>query len=240
MSSHSWRFLAEQIDPQTWQISGDEAEHLSRVLRLETGDTVEVTDGAGQWATGELRNHRGKIILVDCGTAQQEPPPRWRITMAIGALKPGVIDEVLPGLVELGVDRILIFQQAGMAKSRLSDSAIERWRRILVSSIKQCKRARLPNLNVFASLGELLKQVDGHKIVLDSDASSPLFEMISPIQDDVVFLVGGERGLDAQELQAIQGAGFATASLGPNILRAVTAAAAVAAVATLRRAATTC
>lgn len=240
MSSHRWRFLAQQIDAQTWHITDDEAEHLSRVLRLEIGDAIEVTDGSGNWALGRLRNNRGKTIVVDCEPALHESNPPWQISLAVGALKPGMIDDLLPGLVELGVDQIMIFQQSGVAKARLSDSAVERWQRILINAIKQCKRARLPTLRVFPTLSELLTRAEGCKIVLDPESPHPLYELVAPLATDLVFLAGGERGLDATELQAIKAAGFVGANLGPNILRAVTAATAVTALAALRRAASTC
>lgn len=240
MSTRRYRFLAKLQADREWLIEGDEAEHLSRVLRLEAGCEVEVTDGQGAWATGRIRHARGKAIGVDCSPTQIEASPRFRITVAVGALKPGFIDDLLPGLVELGMDQLVVFQQRGMAKSRLSDQACERWQRILTSALKQSKRATLPTLDVFGSLADLLQGVPGNGIVLRPDATTPLFELVTRLDRDVVLLVGGERGLDPEELALAQAAGYQAASMGPTILRAVTATLASVAVTALRRAAAPC
>ena len=240
MSAHRYRFFATQHSDREWHIEADEADHVSRVLRLEAGCDVEVTDGRGRWAIGKLVNNRGKSIRVECSSAHTETPPTWRITIAVGALKPGAIDDVLPGLVELGIDRILIFQQLGAAKARLHDNAFVRWQRIIQNAVKQSKRATLPDLQIFGSLAQLLPAMSGQGLVLAPGATTALFHLVSQLDGDLGLIVGGERGLDQDELSLAKAAGYTTVALGPTILRAVTATLAAAAVTSLRRAAAPC
>jgi 16S rRNA (uracil1498-N3)-methyltransferase len=240
MSAHRWRFLASRRGGNEWLIEGDEAQHATRVLRLEPGTEVEVTDGAATWAVGRLREARGKTLTVDAEAAQVEAPPAWRISVAVGALKPGVVDELLPGLVELGVDRIVVYQQRGAAKARLAASAVERWRRIVVSAMKQCKRATLPELVVYGSLDELVAAHTGLGVVLVPGAPEALFDLVAAVDGDLLLLAGGEKGLEPEEEAQLRAAGFRPAALGSTVLRAVTAALAAASVAALRRAARPC
>lgn len=234
---HRFRFIGARGGDGTWRLSGEEARHLGKVLRLDVGAEVEVTDGLGAWALGRVAQLRATEALIEeVGGAQVEPRPAAPLIMAIGALKPGGVDEILPALTELGVDRLWIFQQAETAKTRLSDKVVERWRRIVTQAVKQCKRSWVPELETFASLEAVAERAGALgpavRVALAQGGTETLLARLARegTETPVVVVCGGEKGLSPEEEETLRRAGFSEQRLGPHVLRAVTAAVAAAAV----------
>lgn len=239
--THIFRFIGELRPDQSWRLSRDEAWHFAKVLRLQVGAQIEVMDGHGTWAPAMVQSATSsEVIAVTNGPLSIEPVHAMQLCCAIGALKPGSIDDILAPMTELGIDVIHVFGQAGAAKWRLSDQALERWQRLLRQSAKQCKRAHLPRLEVHASIDNL-PQYHDIKIFLDADASEAITTVLPPAAqpESVLAVIGGEGGLSAAEIAALGSRGFKPAKLGPLILRAVTAAVATSTVLSLYRQAST-
>jgi len=229
--SHRFRFIGDEVGGQ-WQLGEEETLHLAKVLKLTVGAEVEVTNGKGGWCLGVVSSVKNKQTLIDATESYQEVEPKTFVTLAVGALKPGSIDDILPAAVELGADKIVVFQNAGTAKFRLQDSVFTRWQRIVHQSIKQCKRARIPAVVVSDSLEALIKdhwQKDSALgIVLDAAGEKPLHEILTAdAAAQLMVVIGSEKGLESREIEDLVRAGFLTAKLGSSILRAVTAVPAV-------------
>lgn len=230
--SHRFRFLGLPDADDTWVISGDELHHLSKVLRLSEGDHLEVTDGRGKWIVGELVELSAKAARISVLEQHREASPVARRMVAVGALKPGSIDEILPAMVELGVDEIHIFQQPHMSKSRLADNAQRRWRKILSGAVKQSKRSWMVDLHIHASVEDLIGHVREVPLrwVLDPKGSRSLFQAVQVAAGDRMAVIGGEAGFHHHEMDKLLAAGFEPVRCGDYILRAVTASVAAAAV----------
>ena len=240
---HRFRFIGEWQGDGRWTLSGDEALHLSKILRLPLDTAVEVTDGQGRWAHGVIAAISNRDVTVLSVEPHLEPLPQLLLEFAIGALKPGAVDDILPALTELGIDRVHVFHQQDSAKSRLQPKVIERWQRILVQSSKQCKRAWLPQVAQYDSVAHLTMQLAApseptttQKILLRGLPGDPgLPRLLTAKTGRVVVVAGGEKGLASAEEQALLDSGYQPASLGPFVLRAVTAAVAAAATMSLHR-----
>ena len=237
--SHLFRFIGTQHSATSWSLEGDEAHHFNKVLRLSEGARVEVTDGCGRWAEGVVSTVEARSVHVSVGNTQVSDPVRLRLEIALGALRPGAIDEILPMLCELGVDRLHVFGQVGVAKARLGEKVVDRWHRILTQSIKQCKRPWLPDVREHASVAEMLAATKGaetHRFCLHPEGATNLPAALNLATGGTVLaMVGGEKGFDPSEEQMIADAGIARVTLGTGILRAVTAAVATAAVLSVHR-----
>lgn len=218
----------------TWRLVGEEAHHLVKVLRLEVGAAIEVTDGRGAWIEGLVTSTQGRDVKVKVLAAHEEAMRSSYFVFGIGALKPGSVDDILPALTELGVDEVWVYQQVGGDKGRIQDKVTERWRRVIAQAVKQCKRAWLPALMIFPSVEAMLlaaKSRDAALVVLASGATESLKARLERERGrSVIVVAGGEKGLAPVEEQALATAGFEPAGLGVHVLRAVTAAVAAAAV----------
>jgi 16S rRNA (uracil1498-N3)-methyltransferase len=131
-------------------LPADETEHLTRVLRVRTGESVRIFDGRGREfaATVASNTKTTASVVVGEGIAPL-PEPRVAITLAHAVLKGDKMDAVIRDAVMMG---IAAFQPIVTTRSEVTLSALqrgnrlERWGRVAVSSAKQCGRAVVPPL----------------------------------------------------------------------------------------------
>jgi 16S rRNA (uracil1498-N3)-methyltransferase len=127
-------------------------------------------------------------------------------------------------LTELGIDEIHVFGQVGVAKDRLSDKVLIRWRRILRQACKQAKRPWLPEVLVHGDVAGMLAKTKGYsKIILDPGASERLDRVVGRCDGPLLLIVGGEKGFSQGELEHLEASGASRGKIGSYVLRAVTA-----------------
>jgi 16S rRNA (uracil1498-N3)-methyltransferase len=208
----------------------DEAEHLTRVLRLSTGDRVRVFNGRGAEfeAVVEAADRDGVRLTIGA-PCTPAPEPRVAITLAQAVLKGDKMDDVVRDAVMIGVAAI---HPIVTARSETSIVALargrrrERWERIAVSSAKQCGRAVVPSIaepRPFHDLGAA-PGADFPRPVLilvepNTSAGLALADLEPAVPEHATLVVGPEGGWTAEELQTATGLGtFVT--LGRRTLRA--------------------
>ena len=220
---HRFRFLGEYSDG-LWSLTKEDVLHFLRVLKLADGDIVEVTDGKGRSVSGVAKVlSKSKIVVVD-ESHDFDPKAETPITLALGAIKPADFEALLPSLVELGVNNIWVFHQAGVAKHRLNEKLQARCQNIASSAIKQCKLNWLPEIKFFNSLTDVVEGSSnyGIKLVLDH-TGVPLKAPHAVNKESIIAVVGGEAGISAGELEALTKAGFTSVRIAGAVLRARTA-----------------
>jgi|GEM_PF-379423 len=252
---HVFRFFGSRVTDSLWRLDDAEAHHALKVLRLPPGEAVEVMDGMGAVARGTLKPTGKESADVDVIESRTEPAEPAGLELAMGALKPGDLDEILPALVELGMTRISIFINEQSGKSRVAEKSLDRWQRIIDASVKQSKRCWRPAIATYGSMEEWLLD---HRALnrpagevrwifaepgLDGDggtgkttpAVTALTMAVGHAQrpftappPSTIGLVGSEKGFSPSEVRAALDAGFFPVSLGPHVLRARTAAIAAA------------
>ena len=220
-----FRFVARLDKPDQWVIEGAEHTHLTKVVRLKVGDRIEVTNGVGHVGTGTLIDSSAKSSRVQVENVRIQDRPE-DIILCIGALQSSVMDELVAPLVELGLTKLIVFSQESVAKRRLHEKVLARWSRISVSACKQSKRAWFPEIATCASIENVLPLIDDSiacRLIL-SETSEQL--MINQLDDKgpVVFVIGGEKGLDLWEIELLKKEGFVPVKFCDTILRARTAA----------------
>lgn len=227
MHPHRFRFFVSVADKACVSIEGAEHLHLAKVLRLPIGAEVEVFDGTGWVAQGRIQSIASKVAQVSIERVDAPQPKKPECIVCLGALKPNSCDDILPPLVELGVDAFHLFLSEGTARYRASESAQARWQRILLTAVKQCKRPTIPTIEVWSSWDALLQEnpfpVDAQRWLLDPDASTALGKDLDK-QRPSVLAIGSEKGFSSIENTGFREAGFAPVSLSTSILRATTAA----------------
>jgi 16S rRNA (uracil1498-N3)-methyltransferase len=229
-----------QIAASRAVIEGAEASHLKNVLRLTRGEAVCLVDGSGfEYRALIDRLLPGRVELSITGRKASAGVAPIRIDAAQGYLKDQKMDHVVRQLAELGVARFipLISERAVVrpASGRASFRQ-ERWRKISIEALKQCRRGdlmRIEDLIDFKSLLETGRRYD--RCILFWEGGAQALTTQQPTKaaagvQSVLVVLGPEGGFSDQEAAAAEAAGFWIVKLGPRILRAETAAVAACAI----------
>ena len=148
------RFFAPSFDPgdEMATLPRDEAEHLTRVLRLGVGDTVAVFDGRGHEFLARVASALRRDVRVQL-LSRIEPAAESGVglTLAQAVLKGDKMDEVIRDAVMLGVaavQPIVTKRTESTVAALMKGARVERWRRIALASVKQSRRAVLPDIRM--------------------------------------------------------------------------------------------
>jgi len=237
MSGHAPFFFAEPavLEADRLTIEGDDARHLAVVRRAAPGDLVRISDGRGTIADARLTSVTPVAVGVEVLTRTVTPAPGPRIEVHQGLARGDKVDGVIRHLVEMGVDRIVVFE-AGRSVARWDGArqaaAGRRWATIAREAAKQSHRAWLPVLEgplpEAAAAAATATEPPGRGLGLEADpaAASRLRDVLQdrvPTPDSVWVVVGPEGGLSEDEVATFAAAGAVPVSLGPQILRTETA-----------------
>lgn len=151
------RFFAPSLDvgDEVATLPRDEAEHLTRVLRLGVGDTVAVFDGRGheflaRVAGGGADKPRDVRVQL-LSRIEPAPEPAVPITLVQAVLKGEKMDDIVRDAVMLGVAAIqpLVTKRTEVTVAALLRGArVDRWKRVALASVKQSRRAVVPDIRV--------------------------------------------------------------------------------------------
>ena len=201
----------------------DEAEHLTRVLRLSSGDRVRVFNGRGAEfeAVVDAADREGVRLTIGAACVPA-PEPRVAITLAQAVLKGDKMDDVVRDAVMMGVAAIhpIVTARSEMSLASLTRGRRrERWERIAVSSVKQCGRAVVPSI---AEPRKFNADFPSSVFILvepNTSAGVPLADLEPTIPGHATLVIGPEGGWTAEELQIAAGLGTLV-TLGQRTLRA--------------------
>jgi len=203
-------------------LAGAEAHHGTHVLRLKTGDELDVFDGRGNVARCQVTATGKHEIRLAVQARSQTPPLPVRITLAAAIIKKN-FDFVVQKATELGVAELVpLVTERTIVRTGKS----ERWQDIALEACKQCGNNWLPAIhpprtfaNFIASPGHNQLQLIA---ALQPDAR-PLKQVVKPAST-VLVVVGPEGDFTPAEYAAARAAGCVPVTLGPLTLRADTAA----------------
>ena len=212
-------------------LEGDEARHLTRVLRAKVGDAVALFDGRGrEWPARVASIGRDRVQL-DAGAPRTDDSPRGiPLSLAVALPKGDRQKWMVEKLTELGASRLLPLETTrGVAEATASAQA--RLERVVIEACKQCGRNTLMEIAAGRPLDRLLAEMSASAcVVIAHPGGRPLDAVAVPTTaTEMIALVGPEGGFTDEELAAADRAGAIRVSLGPHILRVETAAIALAA-----------
>jgi 16S rRNA (uracil1498-N3)-methyltransferase len=221
-------------------LDGPEGRHAATVRRLTPGEELMLCDGKGSIAHCVITSAGRDSLDLDVRDRWAEPPPQPRLVIAQALVKGDRGELAVELATEAGAD-IIIPWRAERSVVRWDDGprgakALARWRSTAREAAKQSRRAWIPEVSPPVSTGELITVVrrSAAALALESAASTRLADALLPAEGDLVVIVGPEGGTTESELSLLQREGAQVVRLGPNVLRASTAAAvAVSAIAVL-------
>jgi 16S rRNA (uracil1498-N3)-methyltransferase len=227
------RWIADTWSDTTATLTGDQAHHLSRVLRAEVGTEFDVVAGEGVW----------RAVISSATEAAVEfhllEPVASSVTLSITVLlsvfKFDRFEWAIEKLTELGVAAIepVITRRTEKHLAQAALNRVERWRRIALEAAKQSRRSSIPVVADPRPLRERLRapQVPAMLLLLAEEEKQQTLlralELKASASEQNIFLaVGPEGGWTPEEMTLFQEHSWTPVSLGSTILRAETAIAA--------------
>ena len=229
------RFFVKQenITDNQITISGNDAFHIARALRMAVGDEVTVCDEDGTEYSTHLTRIRddeciAKIISKKSGSTESPV----EITLFMAYPKGDKLETVVQKSVELGASVIIPFESSRCIKRPSEDKLdkiTERLSRIAEEAAKQCGRSKLPRVERMIKLSALLSKISSYDLPLfcyEGDGTQSLKRILEDYGRQggkVAVIIGSEGGFSKDEAESIINAGAKCVNLGPRILRCETA-----------------
>jgi 16S rRNA (uracil1498-N3)-methyltransferase len=203
----------------TIAIRGEEFHHAVHVVRVRTGEPVEIFDGRGSAAAGTIESIASDHVVVQTIAPIDSREPGVDITLAMAIIQLDRFELVLQKATELGVRTIVPIETERVEiRPERYRGKMERWQKIAFEATKQSGRAVIPTIEPPAQFRDVVAR-PGTKILFDANAEP------SPAgSGPLTLFIGPEGGWSEQELALAREHGAAIQRLGPRRLRAETAA----------------
>ncbi|MCH4823162.1 16S rRNA (uracil(1498)-N(3))-methyltransferase [Gramella lutea] len=203
----------------------DESRHIVKVLRKNTGDILNITNGKGMIFTAEIVEADIKKCVVKILSSEKEPAPPYYLHMIVAPTKMNDRYEwFLEKAMEIGVHEItpIICDHSERKVVKL-----ERYERVLLSAMKQSLHAHFPKLNEPISFKDFMqKELKGTKLIAHCEdvMKKPYLQKKVHPWETVNIMIGPEGDFSKDEIKSALEHGWEQISLGESRLRTETAA----------------
>ena len=226
------RFFAPALDPgdETVVLPKDEAEHLTRVLRLGPGDTVAIFDGRGkEFLAKVLAAERRDVRVQVLSRVEPAIEAAVPLTLVQAILKADKMDDIVRDAVMLGVAAIqpIVTTRTEVTVAALvRGGRVDRWKRVALASVKQSRRAVVPDIRGPLTFESWLDEPQAAAtLILVEPGASTQAEPLSSVRgqkvpSDAAIVVGPEGGWTDPEWSAARQRGVRLVTLGHRTLRA--------------------
>lgn len=228
------KFFVEKNDilNDTVTVSGGDAVHIMKVLRLGKGDAVTLCDGCGTDYSAEiLETSKDSVVFSLKKSISCEAEPKIEVTLFQGLPKQGKMDYIIEKCTELGISRIVPVAAkrsvVNVRDEKSEDKKLLRWRKIASESVKQCKRGVIPEVTevmTFEKAVEFSKEIDLVIAPYENEKTCSLSSVLKgEAPKSVGIFIGPEGGIADEEIEILEKSGIKTVTLGKRILRTETA-----------------
>jgi len=229
------RFFLSSGDPEAgfFEITGEDAKHISFSLRMRVGEHLTICDGAGtdyNCVISEMDGKKVRASIVEKAPTDTEPPIHIRLYQSVP--KGDKLDYIVQKAVELGISEIIpIFSERCIVKpdAATEEKRLLRLRRIVQEAAKQCGRGILPRVLPSMRFSDAVNAAKEENAFIcyeneDSFSIRKYLETSAGRGSGAIgFFVGPEGGYSAEEIRLAVSSGIPSVKLGERILRCETA-----------------
>ena len=229
------KFFVDQscIDGNLVNIQGDDVKHIYKVLRLKSGDKVNINNCLGEEFLAQIKDVSKTNVLCEIikktDTNNESP---LKIHLYQGLPKATKMDLIIQKATELGVMGITpIITERVVIKNEFKEfKKIDRWNKIALEACKQSKRTIIPKVNEPVEFSALLGEADRYDLIIvpyENKEDFGIKAMLSKLKGkkikNVAIVIGPEGGFEEEEIEKLSSLGSEIVTLGPRILRTETA-----------------
>ncbi|OIQ38924.1 MAG: 16S rRNA (uracil(1498)-N(3))-methyltransferase [Bacteroidetes bacterium MedPE-SWsnd-G1] len=219
-------FYSEHISNNSAQFTFDkiESRHIVKVLRKNTGDQLNITNGKGDLFTVEIVLPNEKKCLVDIvNSEKREKPWNYYLHIAIAPTKNNDRYEwFLEKATEIGIDEITPIICKHSERKVIKK---ERFDKVIISAMKQSLKFQLPKLNDVVSFSEFVsKEIEGEKLIAHCvETDKKTLKQVIQGSNKITILIGPEGDFSFDEIEKALGKNFEHVTFGASRLRTETA-----------------
>ena len=225
-------FLVDALPTgDTGVLDGPEGRHAATVKRLRPGEELLLADGRGGLAHAVVEDVAKDALGLRVVGRSLLPAPAPRVVLAQALVKGERGELAVELATEAGVDAVLPWRAARCVArweaGARGEKALARWRTTVREAAKQARRSWVPVVEEPATTAALVERVSAAAaaLVLHESADRGIADVALRADGDLLLVVGPEGGITGDELDALMAAGARAVRLGPEVLRASTAAA---------------
>ncbi|MBP5581082.1 MAG: 16S rRNA (uracil(1498)-N(3))-methyltransferase [Ruminococcus sp.] len=224
------RFFTNELDENNIVLTGSDANHIGRSLRMRPGEEVTVCcNGTDYRCTiGSITAEAVYLDLVDKHRCAAEP--NIEVTLFQAVPKLDKLEYIIQKSVELGASRIVpVLTRRCISRPDPKDferKKLPRLNKIAEEAAKQSGRGIIPEVTNMVSLSEaisMMEKLDRTVIFYEEEGGCSFGEVGFEGAETVGIFIGSEGGFDREEAEAAVKTGAKQVWLGRRILRCETA-----------------
>jgi 16S rRNA (uracil1498-N3)-methyltransferase len=213
----------DTIENDEVTLRGDTFQHIQRVLRKKSGDTIFLTDGRGTRFSAEItQSSASRIHARITQRLHIERTNLVNIELAFVPLKGHKNDFIIEKGTELGITKFRPFFSRFSVIPHLSAQKLNRFKKIAVSAMLQSQQYYTPDFMVMKDLHDMTKIFTSFDLVLVADRCGR--QTVPLNARTILYIVGPEGGFSQDEVARVKNCGATMLSLGSQRLRSETAA----------------
>ena len=229
----AWFFLNDDLKTEEYTLTGTDAAHIARSLRMKPGEELTLCTPDGRRHDCEITNitrsgtdDEVHVKILSSTVCEQEPDTR--VSLYVALMKGDKMDDVVQKAVELGAHDITPFISArciSRPDEKSMNKKLARWQKIADNAASQSRRGIIPRVNPCISLSNIPNSVRDADtaIVFYECGGEKLTRLIDPECRSLALITGAEGGFEQEEIDLLSSGGIKTATLGKRILRTETA-----------------
>ncbi len=226
------RFFLEHIVKGDIRITGEDAHHIGRSLRMRIGEELTVCAEGTDYHCRIIAITPDEVLLEELSSELCAAEPTVNITLYQAMPKADKLSTIIQKAVELGAVRIVpVLTRRCVARPDKKDfeKKLPRLRKVAESAAKQSGRGIIPEVAPMITWQEALSEMEKADCgMLFYEENGVRFNEV-PLENcrEIAVFIGSEGGLDPEEAAEAKARGIHNVWLGNRILRCETAPVAV-------------
>ena len=222
-------FFTNEISGNSFEIEGEDARHISKSLRMKTGESLTLCTLDGRRHECEITAFSTDSVTVKVlSSTICEQEPSVKITLFMALTKGDKMDDIVQKSVELGVYEIVPVLTArciSRPDEKQIKKKVQRWQKISDNAASQSRRGIIPQVKDMMTLKEASNVCNSFDkaIVFYECGGEKLRDIIDEDIKTLAMFVGSEGGFEESEIDILKANGVTPTTLGTRILRAQTA-----------------
>ncbi|MDD2955033.1 MAG: 16S rRNA (uracil(1498)-N(3))-methyltransferase [Oscillospiraceae bacterium] len=222
-------FFLDHSPVDTVVLSGDDALHIGRSLRMTVGDPLTLCGPGGieyQCVISAMGRDTVTAAIFSQAPSQAEPAVGLHLYQALP--KGDKMELIVQKAVELGaaeITPVMTRRCISRPDGRAMEKKLQRYQKIAEEAAKQSGRGKIPQVRPLLGFDAAVEQLAALplSILFYEGGGDSLRELLAVPPSQIGLMVGAEGGFDPEEVCKAVEAGVRAATLGPRILRCETA-----------------